>query len=33
MSANPEHTVDRYRGRTSAEWAAVEAEEHALSDA
>ena len=28
MSAKPEHTVDRFRGRTPAEWAAVEAEEH-----
>ena len=28
MSANPEHPVDRYRSRTAAEWAAVEAAEH-----
>lgn len=28
MSANPEHTVDRYRGRTAAERATVEAEAH-----
>ena len=28
MNANPEHAAGRYRGRSPAEWAAIEAEEH-----